>query len=150
MANNPFDKVMSEAQDLLDQLTSKENLSKLGEEAAEMVKVRTRLGYGCRDGKKEKLNPLSPGYIKQRKKKNIPSTTTSTKSNLTLTGEMLDSIIYQVDGKELIIKFSNLDSVKKAEWVTLGDRPFMELTKQEVKRVSDFLSDIVTELAKKI
>ena len=76
MANNPFDKVMSEAQDLLDQLTSKENLSKLGEEAAEMVKVRTRLGYGCRDGKKEKLNSLSPGYIKQRKKKPISSSTT--------------------------------------------------------------------------
>lgn len=150
MANNPFDKVMGEAQDLLDQLTSKENLSKLGEVAAEMVKVRTRLGYGCRDGKKEKLNPLSPGYIKQRRKKPIPSSTASTKSNLTLTGEMLDSVIYQVDGKELIIKFSNINSVKKAEWVTLGDRPFMELTKQEVKRVSDFLADIVTELSKKI
>lgn len=83
---------------------SRQQMQALGEEAVNLVVKRTRLGYGVPNqfGEKSKLRGLSGQYIKFRTQfKNLSSTTTSGRSNLTLTGQMLDSVrvITAQDGK---------------------------------------------------
>lgn len=72
---------------------AEESLNDLGNEAAQLIKKRTRLGYGVSEvgGTKEKLEPLSEPYKKQRKGK-ISGPTTPAKSNLTYSGELLDDL----------------------------------------------------------
>lgn len=94
-------------------------MKQIGEEAARLIYVRTKLGYGVKNnnGTRQKLRPLNPFYIAVRKvvkggnaKKikqiyqetgirppsklptGLDETTTPAKSNLTFSGQMLKSI----------------------------------------------------------
>lgn len=74
--------------------------------AADLVVKRTRLGYGVSKnmGAKEKLAPLSPNYVKQRKMfSGLDASTRPKKSNLTRTGQMLASIQTKVVNGQIII-----------------------------------------------
>jgi hypothetical protein len=69
-------------------------LREIGELAVSLIVKRTRLGYGVnRNGSKRfRLAALSEGYVKQRKKGGLSSFTRPKKSNLTRTGQMLESV----------------------------------------------------------
>lgn len=67
----------------------------IGEFAVNLIVKRTRLGYGVDRpmGSKAKLRSLSPNYIKARKASaRLSGTTSARKSNLTFSGEMLESV----------------------------------------------------------
>lgn len=79
----------------LNETIKREQMIKLGLFAADLIRKRTRLGYGVdrQFGSKSKLKALSPRYVKFRKQYNLlAQSTTPKKSNLTLTGQMLDSV----------------------------------------------------------
>lgn len=133
----------------VDELTNKSGMDEVGEEAVDMVKKRTRLGYGADGRKKEKLGKLSEGYQKQRKKKKLSKSTSPSKSNLTNTGKMLDDLTHTSQDESTTIEFNTQESLKKAEWVTKGGRPFMSLTAQEKKRITKFLQEKADTLGKK-
>lgn len=70
----------------------------LGQYAADLIRLRTRLGYGVTDtgAKRQRLKKLSPitvAFRKQaRKMGELSDQTTPGKSNLTYSGQLLDSI----------------------------------------------------------
>ena len=129
------DKIVKEA-------TSNDSLQNIGNEAAYLIKKRTRLGYGVSEqyGNKVKLKPLSKKYIKQRKNDDLSNATTPNKSNLTKTGEMLDSMNAKVKGDGVVnigVDDNNLD---KAGWVS-KDRPFNNLSDAEIKQLENKIRD---------
>lgn len=86
-----FDKLTKQTKDA----RSKSVYKFLADELIKIIVKRTRLGYGVDNtlGTRSKLKALSPRYIKARKDYlDIDSTTRPSKSNLTLTGQMLRSM----------------------------------------------------------
>lgn len=69
-------------------------LKPIGQFAVDIIVKRTRLGYGVKQnyGQKEKLKPLSKSYVEQRKKSKLSAFTNPGRSNLTRTGQMLESM----------------------------------------------------------
>lgn len=88
---NLFDRI----EKTLETSISREFLRPLGQYALDLIVKRTRLGYGVEKpfGSKFSLPSHSPKYIKFRKKfRQLSETTAPTKSNLTLTGQLLESM----------------------------------------------------------
>lgn len=69
-------------------------LQVIGQLAVDLIVKRTRLGYGVKKngGKRFRLEPLTEGYVEQRKKGGLSQYTGPKKSNLTRTGQMLESV----------------------------------------------------------
>ncbi len=130
----------------IEELSSPESMRMIGEEASKIIKKRTRLGWGSRGETKEKLAPLSEKYIKRRKSLSLHYQTTAKRSNLTATGQMLDSLkpLSVSDGKAQIGPDGNrsdseLTNLEVAQFASIT-RPFMPLTKLEIKQLEQFIS----------
>ena len=122
-------------------LQTPDELTRIGEYAAELIKVRTGgLGRGVdKDGGNEKkLKELSPNYIKFRKKNKIQS---PSKSRLTLSGQMLDDIsVVAVSFGRLVLGFLTDRSEKIAGYHETGNnilprRRFFHISKNERKKI---------------
>ena len=138
-----FAKALEKAvSEIAKEATSKASLQDLGDEAAVLIKKRTRIGYGLSEhnGTKEKLKPLSAPYKKFRKTTTLSTATNSNKSNLTLTGQMLDNIGATVDGESVTIGFKDKFASDKAGWVSVL-RPFNFLSKAEIAQLRKRLED---------
>jgi len=122
------------------------DMRELGALAAKMIVKRTRAGSGVRNsgGNVVKLKRLSTQYIEFRKRHTLSNTTSPGTSNLTFTGKMLKSIRVTsiktgIGGKsELIVGPYGGFNIKKAEWVSV-DRPFMNLGKTEIKKITELM-----------
>lgn len=68
-----------------------------------------------------------------RRLPNLASSTSASKSNLTRTGDMLASMKVNASTGKIRIFFKDSKNRKKADYVS-EDRPFMFLTRQELKR----------------
>lgn len=118
------------------------SLKILGEKAAEIVRRRTRLGYGVRRNlaKRFRLSPLSPRYVEKRRhdRAMLSKFTRPGRSNLTLTGEMLDDLgPVKTRLKSVVLGFQSGSAREKAEHVS-GRRPFLAMSKLEVKQLRRF------------
>lgn len=132
-------------------------------EAADRVRTRTRTGSGVEGGKRgggkysfKAQAPLSAKYVKWRKKssKLNKMKTTPTKNNLTLTGQLLDSIVGKANGSTMYIemKDNRNDGVNNTDIIRyqskLG-RDFFELTDKEVKGLKNSIKkDLIKSLRK--
>jgi hypothetical protein len=117
-------------------------------EVPETIRKRTLLGKGVpSDGAQNtSLDPLSKNYVKFRSKyKQLSGKTTARKSNLTLTGKMLDDIIGRRNGFTFTFSFKEELSRKKAAWVTDGGRRFFDLSKSERNGLQRKISDIIRQ-----
>lgn len=112
---------------------------KAAKEAAEIIQERTRRGFGVDKhmGPKTKLKPLSSDYVKQRKREGLTS-----KSRLTRTGQLLDSI--KVFRNKVII--DGRRSKEVARYVAAAGRAFFNLSSAEYKRVSTSLKEDVKKI----
>jgi hypothetical protein len=167
---------------LIPQIKAPENMRKIGEQAAAMIKLRTRLGSGVatNGADKQKLKPLAKSTIEVRKGnlafyrnakgQSIPFTpddngakvklsdqTSPSKSNLTRTGQLLDSEgVTKVGYGTVAIgphgprHDSKLSNEQVAEHVTRGGRPFNNLSKVEVKRLQDGIKKQLRDLLKRV
>jgi hypothetical protein len=134
------------------------------DEIPRIIKIRTRLGKGVNNGDIVKLNQLSSNYIKFRKKllggvslkqhrkttkstndKGLSGETTPGKSNLTLSGEMLDSIKGRRDGLKFTFFFGNTEANNKAKWASENGRPFFELSNSEKNGIFRRVTQIIKE-----
>jgi hypothetical protein len=124
-----------------------EEMEAIGEAASEMVRVRTRLGYGVKkpNTKRERLKKLSEEYIETRKDFGALSEfTTPARSNLTRTGQLLESIaVLEVTEGNVEIgpqgaRDDNMTNEKLAEHVSVA-RPFISLSNLEVKKLVRFI-----------
>lgn len=150
---NPFQK-LSKAIDK--EIRSKKFLKGLADKGAVLIRVRTRLGYSVEkfNGPRTKLEKLALSTKKIRKKfKSLASTTTKTKSNLTFTGKMLDSIKAKTSGRKAIIFISNKNRAEVAEYHEEGTdkmpaRPFMHLGRIEVKELRRDVRERIRKILK--
>lgn len=129
----------------------------LGEKGKDLLYKRVKDGFGVNSDtekfpSKKKLKPLSPRYIEQRRRKGVSGKFGSpSKSNLTNTGQMLESIKVSADiGEfELSVKSdsrkgggSNADVSKHVS----RDRPWLSLTKEEQQSLSEEVEKTIASL----
>lgn len=141
----------------LNELIKPNSMKEFGEEAANMIRLRTRLGYGVASdyGDKERLKPLSQSYKEQRKKEKLSNETSPGRSNLTKTGELLDSIKVKSVGPNSVNvgptgrRTDGKSNEDVADAVAKNGRPFNNLSKVEYKRIRDSIATALEELIKK-
>lgn len=163
---------MRALQESVKELKKPENMMKFGGQIKEMVRIRTRVGFGVdvTGGSKHPMKPLSPGYIEQRQKMQsgaasrsnskslkghakrdavhaagglYPETTPS-KSNLTRTGQMLNSVDVKSVGTGRVTvgptgsrSDSEHSNAQIAEFQEAKGRSFNKLSDIELKRLND-------------
>ncbi len=140
---------------IIKELRKASNLKVIAEDTAADVKKRTRLGNGVakHGGKKFKLAPLKDKTVDRREFIDLSDMTKPTRSNLTETGKMLDSLVGKSSKGNIKIEISDNERAKiaashhkhsaKSKRVA---RPFMFLSNMELKR----LNKKINALAKKI
>lgn len=167
---------------LLDKIinTDSKLYAMVGSMSVDEIKRRTRLGYGVpkAGGPKEELKKLSPSYIMARKaamsgkaefmandkkvsfqastvKPLNSSLTSPSKSNLTYTGQMLDSLTYNSSKNSVNITFENPESKQKAKYAheEEGNRPrraFLNLSDKEKNLISKEVKQYLLAKVKKL
>jgi len=133
------------------ELLSPSNLKKIGDDIAEKIVLRTRLGNGLdvEQGEPTKLKPLSPKYIEQRKTMQLSELASPKKSNLTQTGKMLSDVISKVTGNIINITFKSDDSKDKARWNSEKGRTFMNISRVQVERLTNDIQKQIRQILKK-
>jgi len=154
---NDFKKEMTT---LIDKFGSKKRMTLLGKEAVSLIVIRTRVGRGFSTATKgggdkaTKLKPLSPNYIDYRKKNKAKLTGragTVKKSNLTFTGQLLNSIdvIKASKGKCFIGAKKERrkgETVKNSEIIGYQEkqgRVFLQLSTLDIKKLIRFMKNLV-------
>jgi hypothetical protein len=148
LAGKPLDKLNLEH--LVKNVVTEKLLRTMGERAVDMVRRRTRLGYGVAGeefgGSQQKLEKLAAPTKEKRarlkKQGRLSSETTPAKSNLTETGKLLDSIQFRVRGNRLEVFIAGLDNQLVASYVS-DKRPFFTLTQPEVSRLADLIEQAI-------
>lgn len=129
-----------------------QSLQPLGEEAIRLIVKRTRLGFSvARDGvERERLRQLSPGWIKVRERNAdiLSGFTTVPRSNLTFTGQLIDSMqVIRIQQGRVIIgpqgyrtdRLSRgISNEQVANHVAAGGRPFNNLSRLEQQQLVRF------------
>jgi len=153
-------KFLSRFKSVFKQTQSQRVLKALGKQSIFLIKKRTRLGYGVRRdyGKKKKLIGLSENYVQYRKdnKQLLNKFTRPSRSNLTFTGQMLDSMkIRKIKRGRLTIgpygrrRGENLTNQKLAQYVEQNGRPFNHLSQLEIKQLQRFYRKTFGDLVNK-
>lgn len=140
----------------LKQLYSAAAMKALGNEIANIIRKRTRLGYGVAtpEGDRFKLKELTDKYKELRASLgNLNSLTTAGRSNLTRTGQLLDSL-QVIEAKEGEVKVgpyggrtdSDATNEEVGRYVAEQGRPFNNLSKAEVKQIVQLLQKKLNDL----
>jgi hypothetical protein len=126
------------------------------EEIATMIRVRVRQGYGVSKSKetKEKFKDLETSTINARKRKKkkglLLSGESPSKSNLTETGEMTDSITGQSKSTSIEIYLDGTRNKKLASYHEVKSRPFFHLTGLEYNKVIRLIRARIKEIIREI
>lgn len=133
---------------------SSREMNKIAKTLADSVRVRAQLGGSVADtgSKKKPFKALSPGYKKQRKEfTGLSDKTTPNKSNVTRTGQMIDSIkgIGKKAGFEILPSGKRSDTQLSnddvAQYVEEQGRPFLNLSDKEVKELTRLLQESIAD-----
>ena len=174
--------IQAEINKAVDRVKSRQNMQKIVDEAAVIIRRRTLLGFGVPvDGRKrERLKKLSSSYIEQRKgqavyftsksgkvirvptsakfrsRMSLSTKTTPSKSNLTLTGQLLDSLKGTVTGfGRGVIKVTGQrddggTNEDIASFVDDNGRPFLHLSNNEIKQLAILAADLMKNELKNV
>lgn len=151
-------RVLKGIRDRFDRAADSKEMRRLGDKAAEMIRIRTRLGYGVPrdDAKRRKLKSLQPTTIEQRillsQRGLMSQFTRPRRSNLTATGQLLDSLqTIKARGKQVIIGpkgsrwDTDLTNPEVSEFVSRQGRPYLHLTALEVKKLARFYQNEIVK-----
>lgn len=155
MAKSKFQPFLDNLDKILDKL-DQEVVQDLGDQAATDIKTRTRAGYGVdsNGGSKQRLEVLSESYKTQRRRMELSGDTSVSKSNLTQSGSMLDSLKFKRVSKfkgEVAPEGNGPDGMPnelKAAYVSEQGRPFLFLSKPEIKRLQETLKKRLVTIVK--
>jgi len=152
-----FKEFSAQVKEKLKELYSAKNMKDLGKEISNIIRIRTRLGYGVAvpEGDRFKLKELTDKYKELRRQLDLDSNTTPSRSNLTRTGQLLESIdVITVSEGQVTVgpKGSRSEggtNEQVGKYVAEQGRPFNNLSRAEVKQVVQLLqkrlSDLVEE-----
>lgn len=146
--NKDFKKRLQEIKRNIDKNIDPTKFDFLKKEVVEQIKKRTqaaRKGVNA-DGSMFTLPKLSEPYVEFRKTfKKLSSETSPNRSNLTLTGSMLNDMVAERSGFTFKFSFKDELNSKKANWVALGGRRFFDLSKSERNGLQRKISDIIRQ-----
>lgn len=143
----------------LAKVLSSSNQQKIADELADTMRVRAQLG-GSVDktgAKKKSFKKLSEKYIEQRKSdSNLSSLTSPGKSNITRTGQLIESL--RGRGKKAGFEITpdgsrndGLTNEEVADFVEKGGRPFLNLSDIELKKLARLIEEQLSdEINKKL
>lgn len=156
-----FDKLVADLkQEILDKIQGPDVMDLVGRTSRDLIYKRVKSGKGVTSEsavfpETQSLAKLSSSYIDKRKK-NPPTGEFSSpaRSNLTDTGQMLNSMTHRVEGKgKVILEFDDSFASDKAKWANDGDptrnrppRPFFNLSRGEALVVSQTITKILNGL----
>lgn len=142
----------------VDQILAANNFRKYLSELSDDIYKRTRAGYGvARNGAaRQSLKPLSQSYKQQRSKsKDLNKSVTSPrKSNLSFTGELLDSIsVGRVSNGTgtIVLEGSRQNGLKNSRLgaYVSDERPFLNVSDTEKKKLIETIRKDLISLFKK-
>lgn len=150
--NNTLDSVLKKKLEVLKkEITKPENVIILAEELKKGIYTRTKLGYGVSEmfGKQFKLPALSDDYKIWRKKHKVDSTSSASKSNLTQSGEMLNSLKVKPTstGSQIVIDGTRNQKVK--QYTEEAGRPFFYVSSVQLRELVVKLQKMISKAIKK-
>ena len=162
MAKKDWDDFENKLKMALNKLASPQMLKQIGDKALDLVRERSTAGFGVQDTSdqikpKKRFKRLSQPYIAQRARMagKLSPRTSPEKSNVTLTGQMLDSMKSTVSTGKVTIDVSGNRRGKGAKsnkevkgYVEEGGRPFNNLTTEDLKKLQTFVADVLKLLTK--
>ena len=138
---------------------TRKNLTRYGNIAIKRIQARTRKGFGVQatgqlSGRAKKLKALSASYKTQRKRNSskLHSTATPGKSNLTFTGQMLESLkLTKINTRNGSFQIQPKGKRNKdvAGFVDEGGRPFLGLTKGDVSAIKKEYESTFSKLVRR-
>lgn len=140
-AKKDLNKFKKDAEKTLFKITNATQMKKLGQITIGIIKKRTRnTGRGVHkpEGNRVKLKKVTPKYAEWRKKQKDkhPRAARGLKSNLTLTGAMLDKMaITKANKKKLVIGHKDKLNQRKSAAQHEQGRAFLFLGKVEVREL---------------
>ena len=134
-------------------------LQSIGKDVADRIRLRTRLGFGVKSNGavKQSLKGMrvhTKEYTQFRKDNSgsLSGLTSASKHNLTLSGQMLDSLretSVDSSGKKIEIGFTNDFAQLKADVNSTRGWKFLHLSDVEIKAVNNFYRREVEKLVKR-
>ena len=136
-------------------ITDKEFLEFVAQEARDIIYKRTKSGKGLSATKTfgtslTPLKKLNSEYIVIRGQKILGPFGTAKKSNLTLSGELLESMVYKITGNSVTLSIdtkthegTNITTRELAEYVSKQGRPFFGLAVTEEKILNAFIQRLI-------
>jgi hypothetical protein len=131
---------------ILKKALDKRTLEATGQYVVETIRDRVR-----QDGKgvkgpgtpTSKLKPLSEKWVARRKRSRLHPDTSPGTSNLTFSGRMLNALYWVIRNNILTVSIRP-DQLKKAIY-TNKDRPWVNLSKGEITKVTQFVERAVKQ-----
>jgi hypothetical protein len=120
----------------------------IGEKVVDIIRTRTRRGYGVTGSNLTRLKPLSKLHVEFRKTQRLHPETSPGTSNLTLTGELLDSMTVKSSRNGFSIFFKGARNEKVVGHVS-ETRPFFGLAKSETEEITNFFRRTFGDLVKR-
>jgi len=145
---------------VFDRFVDDAKMRAIGVEASRLIKVRTRLGYGVSSNGKQrkKLKKLSDNYLifRAKHRDELDSETSPERSNLTFTGQLLNSMKVKKAKKGSVIigpsgkrSGERLTNDELGQHVEDAGRPFNYLSNLETKQVERFARKTFGDLVKR-
>ncbi|MFW7381483.1 MAG: hypothetical protein ACOH5I_21925 [Oligoflexus sp.] len=128
-------------------------LEKLATTAIEQIKRRARLGYsvaseGANQSKFDSLAESTKAKRKRLKKRGkLSSETSPSKSNLTESGQLLDSLEFRIKGKAVEVFIGGERNRKVSSYVSKA-RPWLNLSKAEMTMLLDLIEEAIDKQIK--
>jgi len=133
----------------------------VAETVKRQVKDNTRAGFGIQKKSRAPLKKLKPGTVRRRQTKNLSGETNPSKSNLTETGKMLDTLEANVTGRTVSTKVVNTSKIEIAEVKVATsqeskakrhnkDRRFMDITKNDETKIAEIVAGEIARQINKI
>lgn len=138
----------------LAKVISRNGMTPIAKEMADTVRIRAQLGGSVEStGKAKKpFKKLSPDYVEQRKKfKGLSNKTTPRKSNITRTGQLIESLRGEPksNGFDIIAEGgrddSDLTNSQVAKYVADQGRPFLDLSDKELKQLTRLIEESLAD-----
>ena len=156
---NDLTKLLKKIEKAIDSPRYRREFEQLGEFAVNLIVKRTRLGYGVRKngGKRFRLAPLDSKYVDARKRQGgLSKFARPKKSNLTRTGQMLESVeVLEYRRGKLKIgpngrRRDGIDNADLAIWnANRKGRIFNRLSDKEYNQLRRFYRKTFGDLLKK-
>jgi hypothetical protein len=159
----PISQLGKEIEKFIKSVVTKDLKILFAQRAADTIYKRTKSGKGLTQNRVsvgnnslKSIDSLSPGYVEYRKTRILGPFASPRRSNLTFSGELLESIIVKVTGENVTVEidkgqhYSGISLEELAQRVSDKGRPFFGLADSEVKILEGFVKRTIRDRIRKL